>query len=69
MVTQIQEKKLITQALIIVMETAFKINWEETCLVQNKLKCLEGDLGEKADFAGALLEAHSFQTRVCEPGW
>lgn len=44
------------------METGFKINWEETCLVQNKMKCLEVDLCEKADFAGALLETHSFQT-------
>lgn len=38
------------------METEFKINWEKTCLVQNKMNCLEVDLGEKADFAGALLE-------------
>lgn len=44
------------------METGFKINWKETCLVQNKMKCLEVDLGGKAGFAGALLGTHSLQT-------
>lgn len=45
--------------LAIVLETGFKVSWEKTCLVQNKIKCLREDLDGKAVFAGALLETCS----------
>lgn len=54
--------------LAIVMETGYKVSWEKTYLVQNKIKCLGVDLDGKAVFAGVLLETCS-QIQTINGAW